>query len=468
MEPVIAKDVGKALREQRRLPTIALVAVVATLAVGTAIAYQPVLAAGMVFLFLLAIARSRESTVALWLGLRVLMFSGYVPVPLGEGMLVLITVVALARRAALGQPLRAPRSPVLWLLLLLLVGVNLAYFGLDPESLYYAREIFFENVLLVILIANTESRGVRDGAVTAVGLVLAGIGVVAGLEWATGRPLLLNPGRVAYADLAALQTFQGASRLGSVLLNPDLLGAAMALGFVLWTGIALEGRGFRRWLALIIAAGLLLVAFLTLSRTVFLGIPIGLGVLAIFALRKGRSSIGQATLAIAGIGVAIVAALVLVPEAWLRVTISPTDPLRIGAYETALKIMAAHPFVGLGAGWSRYLALAEAYRVPDQYIPLAHPHNSYLELGAMLGLPVAVVVVLLIGTAVVGAFRSWNANAISAVPIACVIAVAVMALAGQFITIPVLSNLFWALWAVAGQGTNQILRSKTPLRRTVL
>ena len=41
-------------------------------------------------ILLVAVARSQEAAVALWLGLRVLMFSGYVPLALGEVMLGLI------------------------------------------------------------------------------------------------------------------------------------------------------------------------------------------------------------------------------------------------------------------------------------------------------------------------------------------------------------------------------------------
>ncbi len=446
-----------------RLPAFGLLAAVMSITAGAAVAYKPILSAGILFLLLVAVARSQEAAVALWLGLRVLMFSGYIALPLGEVMLGLIVVVASARQIISGRRLQAPRSPLLWLVLLLLVSLNVAYFGFVPESRDYAIEIFIENVLLVTLIANTESRWRRDGATTAVAVVLGAVGSVAALEWVTGRPLVLNTARIAYAPLDALHTFEGVNRLGSLLLNPDLLAAAMVVGFVVWIGIALEERGVLRWIAILGAAGMLSVAFLTLSRTVFLGAPVGLGVLFVLSVNKGRVSTGQVAFAIIGACAAVFAAVALVPNAWYRVTTDLTDPLRVGAYETAVRIISAHPLAGLGAGWNRYYALAEQYRIADQYRPLAHPHNSFLELGAMLGLPVLLVVVVLIGKAFSGALSHRVAPG-SAIPIAGLAAIIVMSLVGDPITIPVLSNVFWALWAVAGQRSPESRRAQAERR----
>jgi O-antigen ligase len=318
-----------------------------------------------------------------------------------------------------------------------------------------------ENFLLVTLIANTNTRWTREGAVTAVALVLVGIGAIASLEWAAGRPLLVNAGRIAYETrFGVLQTFEGARRLGSVLLNPDLLAAAMVLGFVVWTGIALEKRGLLRWIALFVAAGLLWVALLTVSRTVFLGVPVGLGVLLAFSVGKGRASIGQAAVAMTGVCAAAFVALALVPNAWLRISTDVTDPLRVGGYETAVRIITAHPLAGLGAGWNRYYALADQYRALDQSIPLAHPHNSFLELAAMLGLPVAIAVVLLVGQAFSDTLRHTTRTAVSPIPVAGMTVMIVMSLVGDPITIPVLSNLFWALWAVAGRSVPERIHGR--------
>ena len=182
-----------------------------------------------------------------------------------------------------------------------------------------------------------------------------------------------------------------------------------------------------------------------------MSVPAGLGVLFTLAVSKGRASIGQAAIVVTGVSAAVFTALLLVPNALVRITANPTDPLRLGAYETAVRIIAAHPIEGLGAGWERYYALAEPYRALDQYRPLAHPHNSFLEFAAMLGLPVALVVVLLISKAFAGVLPFRMNPATSAIPFAGVAVMIVMAMFGDPITIPVLSNMFWALWAFDGR-----------------
>jgi O-antigen ligase len=451
-----------------RFAVFALIAAAAAGTIGAAIAYSPALAAaGLAFVVLLAVSRSREATVTLWLGIRVLMFSGYVPTAVGEAALVLIPIVALIRRISSGRRLRAPRSQYLWLLLLLLVGLNIAYFGFVAESRNYAIEIFVENFLMITLIANTKSRWSRDGAVTAVAVILLGIGIIAGLEWVLGRPLLLNAGRIDYETRWGIfQTFEGTRRLGSILLQPDLLAAAMALGFVVWIGIALERRGLLRWFAGISATGLMWVGLLTFGRAVLIGAAVGLGVLCVFALTSDRGAIRRAPLALAGVCSAGFLALLVVPDAWLRLTSTPIDPVRLDAAQTALRIIVAHPLGGLGAGWNRYLALAESYRYTGLYSrPLANPHNSFLELGAMLGLPIAVAVILLIGKVLLGAFSPRQLEPGSAVPYAGMAVLIVIAFTANVLTIPVLSNVFWALWAVAGRRSPEGASRAVPLVR---
>src|SRR5207245_595362 len=127
----------------------------------------------------------------------------------------------------------------------------------------------------------------------------------------------------------------------------------MVLGFIVWTGIALEERGLRRWIATVCAIGLLWVGFLTVSRTVFLGVPAGLFVLIAISVRMGRTSRIEAAVAIAGACGAAIAMFAAVPSAWLRITTDLADPLRLGAYQTALRSISAHPLEGLGAGSNR-------------------------------------------------------------------------------------------------------------------
>src|SRR2546423_2771752 len=52
---------------------------------------------------------------------------------------------------------------------------------------------------------------------------------------------------------------------------------------------------------------------------------------------------------------------------------------RVGAWQTALRVISAFPLTGVGLGEQTYLVYSLPYMVPEQLVPLVHPHNSYLE-----------------------------------------------------------------------------------------
>src|SRR6266851_9139327 len=79
---------GHTQAREPKFPVVAAVAAIAALATGSAIAFSPEMAAaGLAFILLLALSQSREATVAFWLSMRILMFSGYIPGPIGESAL---------------------------------------------------------------------------------------------------------------------------------------------------------------------------------------------------------------------------------------------------------------------------------------------------------------------------------------------------------------------------------------------
>jgi O-antigen ligase len=122
--------------------------------------------------------------------------------------------------------------------------------------------------------------------------------------------------------------------------------------------------------------------------------------------------------------------------------------LRRGAWQTAMNIIAAYPLTGIGLGMKNYLQRAEAYRVPAEYTPLAHPHNSYLELGAMAGLPVLLVFLALLLFALWQAWRNWKqANAgmrcLLGGGIAAIVALSVNSLSINAWTLPPIATIGW-------------------------
>jgi O-antigen ligase len=84
-----------------------------------------------------------------------------------------------------------------------------------------------------------------------------------------------------------------------------------------------------------------------------------------------------------------------------------TDPseltVRSGIWETGIRVIQAFPLTGVGLGHLAYLERS----VPYQIVPVDHPHNSYLEWGAMAGLPVLLVFLALLAFALWQALRNW-------------------------------------------------------------
>src|SRR5262249_54092762 len=95
----------------------------------------------------------------------------------------------------------------------------------------------------------------------------------------------------------------------------------------------------------------------------------------------------------------VMALILLTMVVWLRPELNSilehaSDPAalseRQNAWETALQAISALPLTGVGLGLVGYAARVERFHVPTDVLPLDHPHNSYLELGAMAGLPVLI------------------------------------------------------------------------------
>lgn len=83
--------------------------------------------------------------------------------------------------------------------------------------------------------------------------------------------------------------------------------------------------------------------------------------------------------------------------------------LRLGAWETGLRVIEAFPLFGVGLGGQAYLIRANPYVVAAQAVPLPHPHDTYLQWGAMAGIPVMVIFLLLMGYAFWYSWRNWRA-----------------------------------------------------------
>lgn len=129
--------------------------------------------------------------------------------------------------------------------------------------------------------------------------------------------------------------------------------------------------------------------------------------------------------------------------------------LRSGAWQTAINIIKAFPLTGIGLSLTNYLQRAEPYRDPAQYRPLAHPHNSYLEWGAMAGLPVLIVFLALLLLALWQAWRNWiqvdrSTRSLLGAGIASVIALSINSWSINGWTLPPLAAIGWLLLGAIG------------------
>jgi O-antigen ligase len=156
----------------------------------------------------------------------------------------------------------------------------------------------------------------------------------------------------------------------------------------------------------------------------------------------------------------IITALVLLvgfPSQVNLLFLHASDPnellLRNAGWLTAIRVIQAFPLTGVGLGFETYQLRSNPYRVPAQYEPLAHPHNSYLELGAMAGLPLLITFVALILFALWLALRNWRLTDVRTRPllsggIAAVLALSVNSWSINGWTLPPLAATGWLILGV--------------------
>ena len=418
-------------------------------AYGVLLAHDLGASAAVVVLLAALTTGSLEARLGLWLAVRLATFAGYVPAEYASVVLVVLVATALVRRLSAGQEVKGPPALAPWTLLLAVVALNLFLHGAAVEQRVYAWQVFVENFLVLILLSNSPPRLDRGrGAVAVLAAVTAFVAGFAAVERLVGHPLLtsLSAARSAYLPTLERSTFAGVQRLGSLFFNADWMAVVLTFGLAVWVGTALATRGSWRTAATAVASGMLALAFATLTRSVFIGAPAAF--LAIFVVRRS----GDRWSLVARATVLVLAVVCLAPGLTHTALGRLEDPaqkdLRLGAARTALDVIEARPLVGLGMGWDRYIQAAEPYRdVSRQYIPLAHPHNSYLELGAMLGLPALGAFAALMWVGARGGRRGRLSGSETAA-FAGAAVLLVMSLTVNAVTLPFMSTLFWVAWWV--------------------
>jgi len=230
------------------------------------------------------------------------------------------------------------------------------------------------------------------------------------IEATTGK-FLFESAR-AQASLLQNSNFQlqpGVSRSGSFFGNPNGNGAFLATCFFLPLGLFIEStRIWTKVLHLVEMLVILLALMFTYSNGSWIATLAGL-LIFLFLVGRVRYSVLLTLLivSLAGIALAVFPARIAIQLAHAK---DQGDlSLHLGAWQTAFRVLMAYPLFGVGLGNQAYLALAEPYRVSAQTKPLAEPDNSYLQWGAIAGIPTMLIFLLLLGLVFWFAWRNWLA-----------------------------------------------------------
>ena len=229
---------------------------------------------------------------------------------------------------------------------------------------------------------------------------------------ATTGITLFESARIS-ASLALVSDYQllgsTAHRASSFFVNPDWNGAFFAMVVFLPLGLFIESSSLIKKCIYLIEMALIVTALLfTYSSGAWISM---VGALMIFIPFIGYT---RYRIMLPFLVTAIAIAMLIVFPSQIALQIqhanNPLDvSLRVGAWQTSIQVIKAFPLTGVGLGYQAYIQYAEPYRVPAQLIPLAHPHNSYLEWAAMAGLPVLLVFVALLSRNVWQAWNNWIA-----------------------------------------------------------
>lgn len=273
---------------------------------------------------------------------------------------------------------------------------------------------------------------------------------------ATTGIALFSSDRVS-AVLASVSNYQllgsNTSRASALFINPDWNGTFFALIIFLPLGLFIESSSFLKKSLYLVEMALILPALLfTYSNGAWLSA--GVGVLA-FVLFVGRTRYRIALPVLVLIAIAVMAFEFPAQFALqLQHAANPTEvSLRVGAWQTGIHVIHAFPWTGVGLGYDIYLLRAEPYRALGQSIPLAHPHNSYLEWGAMAGLPVLIVFLALLLFTLWRSWRNWllvdtHTRSLLGGGIVAVITLSVNSLSINGWTLPPLAAMGWLILGV--------------------
>ena len=366
------------------------------------------------------------------------------------------------------SPERPWTEPKAWWLWALFLGLSIypairGALTIHDLILYYPSVILGALIMFWLgLLIGRDIASVRRFFIVVAALATL-IAVHTIIQATTGITLLQSQAALAYLESVSNYQFPGETvyRLGSFFIQPNFNGMFLAMMAFIPFGLFVESRSIPAKLlflgeTLLIVTGLLF----TYSASAWIGVSIAV-VVFILLVGEGRYRL-QISLFLL---IAIAVLLLGFPSQVNLLLQHASDPaeiqLRNAVWQTALRVIAAYPLTGVGLGHQAYLERAEPFRVIGQVMPYDHPHNSYLEWGAMAGLPVLFVFVILLAFTVWQALRNWivadaRARSLLGAAIAGIVVLCFTSWSNQGWTLPTLAACGWML---LGCITSPLLRN---------
>src|SRR2546423_1270952 len=389
-------------------PVVALLGV----AIGALDPVYGAAAAGCMVMVLIILLRWDALAVAAIIAVH-LYIDWYLGLHLVALLMALILLFAYYFVRTTDHPWIGPRSTWLWILFLILT----IYPAINGGSLRpYDAATFYPGLVLGAfmmfwlgnIIAKDVSALRRVFQFLTVLAVLLSIHTI--IQATTGVFLFVTSRGEAYLD--ALSNYQilgtNASRSGSFFGSPNGNATFLATAFFLSFGLFIESKQLCPKLLYFLEMLLILLALmLTYSNGAWIAV---FGGILAFVILVGNTRYRMLLLVL--IAVLVVAALTIFPSQIAVQLFRASGPnelaLHMGSWQTAIRVIEAFPLSGVGLGGQAYLVRANPYRVPAQIVPLEAPDNSYLQWGAMAGIPVMIVFLLLLGRVFWFSWRNWR------------------------------------------------------------
>lgn len=449
-----------------------ILALVASLSIGVIIGkFSPTYAtgaAGALVIAIIVLLRLDELTAVLLVAIHL-----WVDTYLGLHLVAMFMAMALLLFYFFGRspnhPWTRPHSLWLWFLFLTLTIIPTiagTSFNASDASSFYLHLVV--SAFLMFWLGNLVAKDISSvrRVFQFISILATFIAIHTIIQATTGK-FLFESAQVE-AELFQYSNFQiteaGVSRAGSFFIGPDGNAAFLATCFFFSLGLFVESKRIGAKALYLLQMLLIAPALIfTYSTGGWLGALVAI-VIFVFLAGRIRNSL-LIILSIVTLVVILFAAFPAQISAQLYHANEPGDlSLHLGSWQTAIRVIEAFPLFGVGLGPQAYLISADPYRVPAQYIPLAEPDNSYLQWGAMGGIPVMLIFLLLIGCVFWFAWRNWLAVDIRYRPllgggIAALISLCVISLSVNGWTSP--NDLVYLDWLIAGVISSPLIRLRS-------